>query len=101
MLGIDKKDVALTSYLLVRAEKLVKDCNMRDEYLSISNIRLLYYRISGDYERGKALANELIDYCLQRKRAVSVLGLMKDKAIICYNSGHGMEAADAYREYIS
>ena len=101
LLGIDKKDVALTSYLLVRAEKLVKDCNMRDEYLSISNIRLLYYRISGDYERGKALANELIDYCLQRKRAVSVLGLMKDKAIICYNSGHGMEAADAYREYIS
>lgn len=101
LLGIDKKDVALTSYHLVRAEKLVKDCNMRDEYLSISNIRLLYYRISGDYERGKALANELIDYCLQRKRAVSVLGLMKDKAIICYNSGHGMEAADAYREYIS
>lgn len=101
LLGIDKKDVALTSYHLVRAEKLVKDCNIRDEYLSISNIRLLYYRISGDYERGKALANELIDYCLQRKRAVSVLGLMKDKAIICYNSGHGMEAADAYREYIS
>ena len=101
LLGIDKKDVALTSYHLVRAEKLVKDCNMRNEYLSISNIRLLYYRISGDYERGKALANELIDYCLQRKRAVSVLGLMKDKAIICYNSGHGMEAADAYREYIS
>ena len=101
LLGIDKKDVSLTSYHLVRAEKLVKDCNMRDEYLSISNIRLLYYRISGDYERGKALANELIDYCLQRKRAVSVLGLMKDKAIICYNSGHGMEAADAYREYIS
>ena len=101
LLGIDKKDVALTSFHLVRAEKLVKDCNMRDEYLSISNIRLLYYRISGDYERGKALANELIDYCLQRKRAVSVLGLMKDKAIICYNSGHGMEAADAYREYIS
>ena len=101
LLGIDKKDVALTSYHLVRAEKLVKDCNMRDEYLSISNIRLLYYRISGDYERGKALANELIDYCLQRKRAGSVLGLMKDKAIICYNSGHGMEAADAYREYIS
>ena len=99
LLGIDKKDVSLTSYHLVRAEKLVKDCNMRDEYLSISNIRLLYYRISGDYERGKALANELIDYCLQRKRAVSVLGLMK--AIICYNSGHGMEAADAYREYIS
>ena len=97
LLGIDKKDVALTSYHLVRAEKLVKDCNMRNEYLSISNIRLLYYRISGDYERGKALANELIDYCLQRKRA----GLMKDKAIICYNSGHGMEAADAYREYIS
>lgn len=101
LLGIDKKDVSLTSYHLVRAEKLVKDCNMRNEYLSISNIRLLYYRISGDYERGKALANELIDYCLQRKRAVSVLGLMKDKAIICYNSGHGMEAADAYREYIS
>ena len=101
LLGIDKKDVALTSFHLVRAEKLVKDCNMRNEYLSISNIRLLYYRISGDYERGKALANELIDYCLQRKRAVSVLGLMKDKAIICYNSGHGMEAADAYREYIS
>lgn len=101
LLGIDKKDVSLTSYHLARAEKLVKDCNMRDEYLSISNIRLLYYRISGDYERGKALANELIDYCLQRKRAVSVLGLMKDKAIICYNSGHGMEAADAYREYIS
>ncbi len=96
LLGIDKKDVSLTSYHLARAEKLVKDCNMRDEYLSISNIRLLYYRISGDYERGKALANELIDYCLQRKRAVSVLGLMKDKAIICYNSGHGMEAADAY-----
>ena len=63
LLGIDKKDVALTSYHLVRAEKLVKDCNMRNEYLSISNIRLLYYRISGDYERGKALANELIDYC--------------------------------------
>ena len=101
LLGIDKKDVSLTSYHLARAEKLVKDCNMRNEYLSISNIRLLYYRISGDYERGKALANELIDYCLQRKRAVSVLGLMKDKAIICYNSGHGMEAADAYREYIS
>ena len=101
LLGIDKKDVSLTSYHLVLAEKLVKDCNMRNEYLSISNIRLLYYRISGDYERGKALANELIDYCLQRKRAVSVLGLMKDKAIICYNSGHGMEAADAYREYIS
>lgn len=101
LLGIDKKDVSLTSYHLVRAEKLVKDCNMRNEYLSISNIRLLYYRISGDYERGKALANELIDYCLQRKRAVSVLGLMKDKAIICYNSGYGMEAADAYREYIS
>jgi len=101
LLGIDKKDVSLTSYHLVRAEKLVKDCNMRNEYLSISNIRLLYYRISGDYERGKALANELIDYCLQRKRAVSVLGLMKDKAIICYNSGHGMEAADVYREYIS
>lgn len=100
LLGIDKKDVSLTSYHLARAEKLVKDCNMRNEYLSISNIRLLYYRISGDYERGKALANELIDYCLQRKRA-SVLGLMKDKAIICYNSGHGMEAADAYREYIS
>ena len=101
LLGIDKKDVSLTSYHLARAEKLVKDCNMRNEYLSISNIRLLYYRISDDYERGKALANELIDYCLQRKRAVSVLGLMKDKAIICYNSGHGMEAADAYREYIS
>ena len=100
LLGIDKKDVSLTSYHLARAEKLVKDCNMRNEYLSISNIRLLYYRISGDYERGKALANELIDYCLQRKRA-SVLGLMKDKAIICYNSGHGMEAADAYRKYIS
>ena len=100
LLGIDKKDVSLTSYHLARAEKLVKDCNMRNEDLSISNIRLLYYRISGDYERGKALANELIDYCLQRKRA-SVLGLMKDKAIICYNSGHGMEAADAYREYIS
>ena len=83
LLGIDKKDVSLTSYHLARAEKLVKDCNM------------------SDYERGKALANELIDYCLQRKRAVSVLGLMKDKAIICYNSGHGMEAADAYREYIS
>lgn len=101
LLGIDKKDVSLTSYHLARAEKLVKDCNMRNEYLSISNIRLLYYRISGDYERGKALANELIDYCLQRKRAVSLLGLMKDKAIICYNSGHGMEASDAYREYIS
>lgn len=101
LLGIDKKDVSLASSHLVWAEKLVDDHNMRNEYLAISNIRLLYYRISGDYERGKALANELIDYCLQSKRVISVLGLMKDKAIICYNSGHGMEAADAYREYIS
>ena len=44
LLGIDKKDVALTSYHLVRAEKLVKDCNMR---MNISRFLISVYSIIG------------------------------------------------------
>ncbi|WP_455633521.1 sensor histidine kinase [Parabacteroides sp.] len=101
LLGIDTKNRVLCAYHLSRADALVKEHDMGNEYLSISNIRLLYYRMVGDYERGKALADELIQYCLRSKRTVSALNLMKEKAVICYNSGHGMDAADAYRNYIN
>lgn len=85
---------------LIEAEKLVKEFNMRNEYLAISNTRLLYYRLVGDYERGIALADELIDYNMRRKRLVSVMEIMKDKALMCYRAGHGMEAARTYNMYI-
>lgn len=100
LLGIDKADLSMISKHLALAEKLVKDNDIRNESFTIANIRLLYYRTAKDYERGVALADELIDYCLSRKRIVGVLDIMKNKASICYNAGHGMEAAKVYREYI-
>lgn len=100
LLGVDRKDLAMISDHLAKAEKLVKDNNIRNEYLMISNIRLLYYRTANDYERGVALADELIRYSLSRGRIVRVLEIMKDKAHICYNTNHGMEAAKIYRKYI-
>lgn len=100
LLGVENEDVALAYQHLIEAEKLVKEFNMRNEYLAISNTRLLYYRLVGDYERGIALADELIDYNMRRKRLVSVMEIMKDKALMCYRAGHGMEAARTYNMYI-
>lgn len=101
LLGIDKKDLSMISKHLAQAEKLVKDNNIRNENLTLANLRLLYYRTAKDYERGVALADDLIDYCLSRKRVAGALEVIKDKAIICFDTGHGMEAAKTYREYIA
>ncbi|MDD2952027.1 MAG: HAMP domain-containing sensor histidine kinase [Parabacteroides sp.] len=101
LLGIDKNDLAMAAKHLAQAEKLVKDYKIRNADFVISNIRLLYYRTAKDYERGVALADNLIDNCLRRKRVVDALEIMRNKAIICYDAGHGMEAAEIYREYIS
>lgn len=47
LLGVENEDVALAYQHLIEAEKLVKEFNMRNEYLAISNTRLLYYRLWG------------------------------------------------------
>lgn len=85
---------------MAQAEKLVKDNNIRNEDYTLANIRLLYYQTARDYDRGVALANELIDYCLKRGRIVGALVIMKNKASLCYDVGRGMEAAKTYHEYI-
>ena len=100
LLGIDKKDLSMISKHLAQAEKLVKDNNIRNEDYTLANIRLLYYQTARDYDRGVALANELIDYCLKRGRIVGALVIMKNKASLCYDVGRGMEAAKTYHEYI-
>ena len=76
------------------------DNNIRNEDYTLANIRLLYYQTARDYDRGVALANELIDYCLKRGRIVGALVIMKNKASLCYDVGRGMEAAKTYHEYI-
>ena len=101
LLGIDKKDLSMTSKHLAQAEKLVKDNNIRNEDYTIANIRLFYYQIAKDYDRGTTLADDLIDYCLKRGRVVGALVIMKNKASLCYDVGRGMEAAKTYREYIA
>ena len=99
--GVDKEDLSLIASHLAEAERLVKENNIRNENLTLSNLRLLYYRTAKDYQRGVTLADELIDYSLRRNRKVSMLTMLMNKAIICYETGHGMEAAKAYKEYIS
>lgn len=101
LLGIGTKDLALAAYHLARAEELVNENNIRNEQFVLSNLRLLYYKVAGNYEQGIILANELIEYCLRQKRMTTALTLMLDKATICYNASHGMEAARVLHGYIS
>lgn len=96
--SLGKPELARTH--LVEAEKLVKKNDMVLEDLSIQNLWLLYYKLTGHYNQGLRVVEELMDRPLYQKRINSYLNLMKEQGELYRLSGNYQKATDIYLNYM-
>ena len=85
---------------LKEAERLVKENNMSLEVITISNLWIIYYKLTGQYAQGIQVAEELLKSSIFQKRVMSYLGIMLEQGDLYRSSGNFEKASDVYRNYL-
>lgn len=94
----DKDTLSMLSHLQI-ADKIVYAENMQTEMITIKNLWLYYYQLTGNYNQAIRLVDELLDRYKGLNRYVGWLEMMELKSELYYQQGLGMQAMDTYRQY--
>ena len=94
------KKPELARKYLIEAELLVKKNNMVLEELTIQNMWILYYKLTGEYVQGIRIVEGLMSNSSYQKRINSYLSLMKEQGELYRLSGNYQKASDVYLAYM-
>lgn len=88
-------------YHLKIADQSEQDNGWEKNRSTMDQLWLFYYSLTNNFEKGLPLADKLIDYFGKHHRITDYLAIMKQKSILLYNQGRGIEAMNVYRQYIA
>lgn len=94
------KNPKLAHKYLTEAEQLVNKNNMVLENLSIQNLWILYYKLTGQYDQGLRIVETLMNIPRYQKRINSYLNLMKEQGELYRLSGNYQKSSDIYLTYM-
>lgn len=95
---VDKDTLQMLPHLQM-VDKLVYANDMEAEFITVKNIWLYYYQLTGNYNRAISLADELLKRYKSKNRFTGWLQVMELKSNLYYQQGLGMQAMDTYRQY--